>query len=413
MVLSAGYVSNAEADSESLNDQEINEIVSGLSSADLQKLVQTAEKKGKLSTAKSKKTGKKKKKKKKKNAQNYQSSELIQNGVPNANVDNINADQPAKKKKKKNRKKQKNIQQNSENNMFANNTASVGGVNNINQNQPIKKKKKKRKNKQKNVLQNPENNVLVNNNTSIGGVNNINQNQPIIKKKKKKKKKKNRQNNTSQNAAIVINSNQNRSISKNTNNRSDVFANKGRFDRSYQLKKKENTTDESWKYEVISASDLTNRGELTTINEPVIDGSKIKKSSIVIEKNIKLASNSEKTKAENKVNSPKLQSSNKTVILASNAKADKLEKKITPLKPLDKEKILAHLDSKKDINFVANLSNSETSIKDKLQQIKDNREAYNLIKTPNKDLKDNIQVKKFRAELDHYRKIYASNMEKA
>jgi hypothetical protein len=373
MVLSAGYVSNVEADSESLNDQEINEIVSGLSSADLQKLVQTAEKKGKLSTAKSKKTGKKKKKKKKKNAQNYQSNELIQNGVPNANVDNINADQPAKKKRKK---------------------------------------KKKKKNKQQNILQNS---VITDNNAYTGDINNLYQNQSSTKKKKKKKKKKNKQNNALQNAEFVTNVKQNRSISKNASDQSAIFANKEDAKRSYQLNKnkKENNADESWKYEVISASDLINRGELTTINEPVIDKTKIQKSSIVVEKDIKLASSSEKAKFADKITPQKLSSSNTTVKLASIATMDKSEKKIAPLKLLDNEKLLNHLASEKDVNLLADLSNCETSIKDKLKQLKNYRETYNLIKTPNKDLKDNIQVKKFRAELDHYRKIYASNMEKA
>ena len=371
IVLGADNVSYAEVTDESLSDKEINEIVAGLSSEDLQKLVQTAEKKGKLSvksTKKSKKnTNKKAKKKKNKNTKNVQGSVLAEN---NATDD----------------------------------------ISNIDQN---RKGKKKNKRKQKNILQNSENNVFVDNNMHSDAMNNFNQNQSVTRKKKKNKKKKNKQKNTLQNSELVTSSNRDRSISKKANNQSALFANKGNANKSYQLKKnkKENTADESWKYEVISATDLANRKELTVINEPVIDKSKIQKSSIVIEKDIKLASNSIKTKVKNKVTPPKLWSS--TTKLASNDEINKTEKKIAPLKPLDKEKVLAHLDSKKDINLVANLNSSETAIKDKLQQIKNNREMYNLIKTPNKDLKDNIQVNKFRAELEHYRKIYASNLKKA
>jgi len=371
----ADNVSYAEANSESLSDKDINEIVTELSSEDLQKLVQTAEKKGKLSTKKSanKKSGKKKKKKK--NAQNSQNSTFIENGELDGNIGNANQNQSTTKKKKK------------------------------------KNKKKKQKN-----IQNSESNVIANSNAYVGDINNTYQNQQVTKKNNKKKKnKKRKKKSTLQKVELTTNVNQNRSISKNASNQPAIFANKEDANRSYQIKKtkKENNADESWKYEVISASDLTNRDKFTAINEPVIDKAKIQKSSIVIEKDVKLASNSEKTKVRNKVTSPKVWSSNKNIKLATNEKANELEKKITPLKPLDKEKILAHLDSKKDGNFVANLSSPETAIKDKLQQIKNNRETYNLIKTPNKDLKDNIQVNKFRAELDHYRKIFTLNMKKA
>ena len=353
IVLGADNVSYAEVTDESLSDKEINEIVAGLSSEDLQKLVQTAEKKGKLSvksTKKSKKnTNKKAKKKKNKNTKNVQGSVLAEN---NATDD----------------------------------------ISNIDQN---RKGKKKNKRKQKNILQNSENNVFVDNNMHSDAMNNFNQNQSVTRKKKKNKKKKNKQKNTLQNSELVTSSNRDRSISKKANNQSALFANKRNANKSYQLKKnkKENTADESWKYEVISATDLANRKELTVINEPVIDKSKIQKSSIVIEKDIKLASNSIKTKVKNKVTPPKLWSS--TTKLASNDKVEKTEKKIAILKPLDKEKVLA-------------------IAKEKAAALKENnREMYNLIKTPNKDLKDNIQVNKFRAELEHYRKIYASNLKKA
>ena len=373
----ADNVSYAEANNESLSDKDINEIVTELSSEDLQKLVQTAEKKGKLSTKKSKKSANKKsgkKKKKKKNVQNSQNSTFIENGELDGNIGNANQNQSTTKKKKK------------------------------------KNKKKKQKN-----IQNSESNIIANSNAYVGDINNTYQNQQVTKKSKKKKNKKRKKKSNLQKVELTTNVNQNRSISKNINNQSAIFANKEDANRSYQIKKtkKENNTDESWKYEVISASDLTNRDKFTAINEPVIDKAKIQKSSLVIEKDVKLASNSEKTKVRNKVTSPKVWSSNKNIKLATNEKVNELEKKITPLKPLDKEKILAHLDSNKDGNFVANLSSSETAIKDKLQQIKNNRETYNLIKTPNKDLKDNIQVNKFRAELDHYRKIFTLNMKKA
>ncbi|MBO7641841.1 MAG: hypothetical protein J6S86_01600 [Alphaproteobacteria bacterium] len=124
------------------------------------------------------------------------------------------------------------------------------------------------------------------------------------------------------------------------------------------------------------------------LNEPIIDGAKLQKSSIVVEKDIKLANKDE---------------------------AKNVEKKISPieLSPLDKKEVLAQNDSAKDLKLAANFDDSKKEIKEKLLQVNNSRKSYNLIRTPNKKLKNNIQVSKFREELDRYRRLYSANLKKA
>mgnify|MGYP006908874704 FL=1 len=163
--------------------------------------------------------------------------------------------------------------------------------------------------------------------------------------------------------------------------------------------------------------DLINKKEVMLLNEPLVDGSKLKKSSVIVDKDIRLASKDEAKKIEKEVTklNPVSASLNKDVKLASNVETINIEKKITPLNlsPLDKEKVLEQVDSTENAKLMVNLDNSGISIKETLKQVNDDRKNYNLIKIPSKDLKDNIQVDKFRAELDYYRKIFSSNFKKA
>lgn len=124
------------------------------------------------------------------------------------------------------------------------------------------------------------------------------------------------------------------------------------------------------------------------LNEPIIDSTRIKKSSVVVEKDIKLANKDE---------------------------SKNVEKKISPieLSPLDKKEVLAQTDSTKDLKLAANFDDSEKEIKEKLLQVNNERKNYNLIKTPEKKLKNNIKVNKFREELDRYRKLYSTDLKKA
>ena len=124
------------------------------------------------------------------------------------------------------------------------------------------------------------------------------------------------------------------------------------------------------------------------LNEPTIDGAKIKESSIVVEKDVKLA-----VKDESK----------------------NIEKKISPIKsfPLDKDKVLTQTDFVKNVKLAVNLENSGKEIKEKLLQVNNSRKTYNLIRTPDKKFKSNIQTNKFREELSYYRKLYSANLKKA
>ncbi len=145
------------------------------------------------------------------------------------------------------------------------------------------------------------------------------------------------------------------------------------------------------KSQAVSNSSETNKEEnLAIIDEPVIDGSKINESSLIVAKNIKLAINTESPKFKKETNTPDVSSN-------------------------DKEGVLAQGDynNQEDTRLVANLEKSEEIIKEKMQQINNNRKVYDLIRPPKQPQKCNIQVSKFREELEHYRKIYSSKLKKA
>lgn len=131
-------------------------------------------------------------------------------------------------------------------------------------------------------------------------------------------------------------------------------------------------------------SETNHKDDIVVFNEPIIDGSKINESSIVVDKDIKLASNDETIEA------------NATNVLSQG-------EEITP----------DQIDIPKKAKVVAQLDNSEDIIKEKIQQINNDRKLYDLIKTPKKEIKDNIQVTKFREELKHYRKMYSSKLKRA
>lgn len=131
-------------------------------------------------------------------------------------------------------------------------------------------------------------------------------------------------------------------------------------------------------------SETNHKDDIVVFNEPIIDGSKINESSIVVDKDIKLASNDETIEA------------NATNVLSQG-------EEITP----------DQIDIPKKAKVVAQLNNSEDIIKEKIQQINNDRKLYDLIKTPKKEIKDNIQVTKFREELKHYRKMYSSKLKRA
>lgn len=124
------------------------------------------------------------------------------------------------------------------------------------------------------------------------------------------------------------------------------------------------------------------------LNEPIINGSKLQKSSIIVEKDIKLASKDESKSVDKKISS-------------------------IELSPLDKKEVLAQTDSTKNLKLAANFDNFKKEIKEKLLQVNNSRKNYHLIRTPDKKLKNNIQVSKFRDELDRYRKLYSANLKKA
>lgn len=131
-------------------------------------------------------------------------------------------------------------------------------------------------------------------------------------------------------------------------------------------------------------SETNHKDDIVVFNEPIIDGSKINESSIVVDKDIKLASNDETIEA------------NATNVLSQS-------EEITP----------DQIDIPKKAKVIAQLDNSEDIIKEKIQQINNNRKLYDLIKTPKKEIKDNIQVTKFREELKRYRKMYSSKLKRA
>ena len=66
-----------------------------------------------------------------------------------------------------------------------------------------------------------------------------------------------------------------------------------------------------------------------------------------------------------------------------------------------------------DVKLATNFDDSKKEIKEKLLQVNNSRKNFNLIRTPDKKLKNSIQVSKFREELDRYRKLYSADLKKA
>lgn len=162
--------------------------------------------------------------------------------------------------------------------------------------------------------------------------------------------------------------------------------NRNRKNRNRNRSNRNNMTNQNYQMNQIKRENQVN--DEFALNEPIIDSTRIKKSSVVVEKDIKLANKDE---------------------------SKNVEKKISPieLSPLDKKEVLAQTDSTKDLKLAANFDDSEKEIKEKLLQINNERKNYNLIKTPEKKLKNNIKVNKFREELDRYRKLYSTDLKKA
>ncbi len=165
-------------------------------------------------------------------------------------------------------------------------------------------------------------------------------------------------------------------------------------------------------------SETNHKDDLVVFNEPIIDGSKINESSIVVNKDIKLANNDETT--ETNVTNVLSQNEetvldqavvDKDIKLASNDETT--EANATNILSQSEEITLDQIDIPKKAKVVAQIDNSEDIIKEKIQQINNNRKLYDLIRTPKKDMKDNIQVTKFREELKHYRKMYSSKLKRA
>ncbi len=163
-----------------------------------------------------------------------------------------------------------------------------------------------------------------------------------------------------------------------------------------QAKRKKQSNKKSKKKSKTVAISTKSKDDLVVLNEPIIDGSKLNESSIVVDKDIKLASDDEKF-------------ADKGIELASND-----EKAVaTNVIAKSEETILDQIDTPKKAKLVAQLDNSENIFKEKLQQVNNNRKLYDLIRTPKKEIKDNIQVTKFREELEHYRRVYSSKLKKA
>ena len=127
-------------------------------------------------------------------------------------------------------------------------------------------------------------------------------------------------------------------------------------------------------------------------DEPVIDGSKLNESSVVVDKNIKIASNYEKF-ADIKLASDDEEADTSNVLAQKNE--------------------IDQVDVQNKPTVVAQLDNSEDIFKEKIQQVNSDRKLYDLIRTPKKEIKDDIQVTKFREELEHYRKMYSSKLKEA
>ncbi len=163
-------------------------------------------------------------------------------------------------------------------------------------------------------------------------------------------------------------------------------------------KSKKRTNKVSKKKSKTVAIATESKDDLVVLNEPVIDGSKINESSIVVDKDIRLANNDE-------IN----EFADKDIKLTSNDE----ESVTTNVLAQNEETALDQTDIQPKTTVVAQLDDSEDMFKEKMQQINNNRKLYDLIRPPKKNMKDNIQVAKFREELEHYRKMYSSKLKKA
>ena len=195
--------------------------------------------------------------------------------------------------------------------------------------------------------------------------------------KKKKKKKKNRTN----------------QMTQQDSQDQDQIQTSGQTTRSKKKKKKKKNRNRNNQMNQMQMSNDMDSSDEFVLNEPIIDNSKLKESSLVIEKNIKLASKTETKKLEKKIAAVKSKSLPKKETLVAKAELK--------------------TDSKTDVKLALNSVDSAQKIKEQLQQISNDRNTYNLIWTPNKKLKNNIEVNEFRAELNHYRKLYTSNLKNA
>ena len=336
-----------------------------------------------------------------------------ENGNEELNSEDVSEDpipQTTRKKKKKKNKKNRSVQ-NSVNDSAMydeSDNQTVGEDQNYNQTAGSKKKKKKKKKNKKNrSVQNS-----ANDSTMYGESNNqmMNEDQNFDKnignkKKKKRKKKKNKKNRTNQMNQMgqmgqmdqmnVMNQNQGNPMGQMNQMGQMNMMNQNQVSPMNQMNQmgqmnmmNQNQVSPMNQMNPMGPMDNADSEDVFALNEPIIDGTKIQKSSIIVEKDIKLASNNE---------------------------TKKIEKGITPinLSPLDKEKVLNHVEFGKDKNLAANFDSPDLKIKEKLQQVNDNRKTYNLIRTPDKALKDSIQVNRFSAELDHYRKLYSANPKNA
>ncbi len=211
-------------------------------------------------------------------------------------------------------------------------------------------------------------------------------NQTTKNKKKKRKKKKRNRNNQANQMNQMDQMDQNLDFNQTTKKKKKKRKKK-RGNRNNQVNQMNQIGQSNMMYRFEQSSERNSDNDFV-LNEPIIDSSKFKKSSLIVEKDIKLASK-DKTK--------------------------KVEKKIAPVDLFlsKKESLEVKANSEGDVKLALNLDDSGRTVKEKLQQINNDRKAYNLIWTPNKKFKNDIQVNKFRAELNHYRKLYSENMKNA
>lgn len=377
MVSSTGYVSYAEA-ARSFNQMRMKELEKD---PKIQEYLKLAEKENSSDVQEENRS------------EELNSEDASEDSVP----------QTTKKKKRKKKKRNRSVQNSAnDSTMYGeSDNQTISEDRNFSQTTNSKKKKKKKKNKKNRSVQNSTNDSTAYGESDYQMMNqNQNFNQTTgNKKKKKRKKKKNKKNRTNQmnqmgqmNQMDMMNQNQTGRMSQmgqmNMMNQNQInpMNQMNRMGQTNMMN--QNQVSPMNQMNQMGSMNNADSEDEFALNEPIIDGTKIKKSSIIVEKDIRLASNNE---------------------------TKKIEKGITPinLSPLDKEKVLNHVELGKDKNLAANFDSPDLKIKEKLQQVNDNRKTYNLIRTPDKALKDSIQVNRFRAELDHYRKLYSANSKNA